>query len=581
MRRRPKISLHIALSLSHSLFSPSFQHNDDPSMSRFQFIATLTLLTAAVFATATTSPMPYRPGYGLGSWMPPAVLDSMRREANTRSEIVLLDGMDRDATSLAREVQMAVAPLTNDQSSTQTIAPPMSAQRMAEVQGRVQKARGIIWERKVDAYMDLLTMLESSVTELKKGSQLDSTGEVTSFTTFASTIESPVDWGMTQVVYTDRAFDSLTVDAHYVNAMNTAQSGNGSSYGSRIASAVTQQNKNATGYDTSMAASAAQTAAARAQSTLEDQNVEGTLVLTAFATHRQVKTLQPLVVNTDKLWNAWNYYYPGDKIPNPVMELQDFAQALNDLVVKERASNLTNQTTINLVTEMFLGSTFVGMVHILRQNSSGATSSQAGNGSAYNFSTAAGQNMNQMSDAQQQAGRTGSVQAVTSMAKKAAQQASKAGFNVAFDVVCVGFVPQITANQVQLGVQQFKDFNPAGFKVTNMLDSADSTPEQSAAYVQTVQQSNMQAVISATVDALVEVDQTQTVLNEQSFMNAFTDYVKRAQDSTPTAQIGAPVGLNVKRYSKMDVMSQLARKYLNTHDIGTSSTAPSRPGTIQ
>ena len=446
----------------------------------------------------------------------------------------------------------------------------------------------MIWERKMDAYRDLLTLMEQNIDELKSASshpQRDANrrGGGAAFATFASTIESPVDWSRTQVVYADQAFDSLTVDARYVSAMNSAQSGSEASYVDRIASVVAQQNRNATVYETSMATSAAHTIAARAQLAFDATNLEGTVVLTAFATHRRVKTLQPLVVSADKLWNAWNYYYPGDKITDPVLQREDFARTLNDLVIKDNGAagnRVTNQTTINLVTEMFLGSTFIGMVHFTQRNSTALASTQSGDASMRNGSSSSVDNV--IVDALKVlAGRTGSVQAVTGVAKDAAQRASKAGFHVAFDMVCVGFVPHMSSRELQRGVQQFKGFDPSTFTVPRATPPALPSDVLTPAYVQTVQQSNMQAVISATVDALSNVDESRVVLDERSFMNAFAEFVAHAQGDSPNSfgvppgrgtgpSVGAPVGLNVKRYSKMDVMSHLARRYFGTSELGSS-----------
>ncbi len=37
-----------------------------------------------------TAPMPYRPGYGLGSWLPPGLIDGMKKEAGARSALMVL-----------------------------------------------------------------------------------------------------------------------------------------------------------------------------------------------------------------------------------------------------------------------------------------------------------------------------------------------------------------------------------------------------------------------------------------------------------------------------------------------------------
>ena len=536
-------------------------------MTRFTTAIATAMLCAATLASAVTAPMPYRPGYGLGSWLPPAVVDSLRQEANARGELSLLEGMDADAASLAREIQLAAAP-ANPLSAVQTIDSALSAEKARHMANRVHAAREKIWERKVGAYMDLLEHLEGSVASTKK----DAAGRARAATSFVSGVESAVDWGASQVTYVDRGFDSITVDATFVKALDVEQDGSGSSHARNIGRALSNQSKSITGLDQSMLREVAQMVGERAQRTASTQAIEGTMLLTAFATHRQVKSLQPLVVSTDKLWGAWNYYHPSDAIANPVSELDAFTAQLK----AAGGAAPGNATTIDLVTEVFLGSTFVGMAHVLQTRAAKANSSQELSADALFFNDTSSQMLNQMSDAQTLASRTGNVQLATSKARTLMRRAESAGLNVAFDVVCLGFMPQVQSSAVQTAVQQFRNFDPASFAVSNVIDK---TPA-GASYVQTVQQSNMQSVIEATVLALGDVDASAPVLSEQSFMTAFGDYVSHSQQAGASAPVGAPIGMNVKRFTKLDVMSQLARKYLNTHEIGTAATAASRAGTL-
>jgi len=68
----------------------------------------------------------------------------------------------------------------------------------------------------------------------------------------------------------------------------------------------------------------------------------------------------------------------------------------------------------------------------------------------------------------------------------------------------------------------------------------------------------MSTVIQATLMGLQQNETTYQVLDYNTFLNAFDDYVKNA---ATTEGVGIPIGMNLKPYTKREVIAELFKKY--------------------
>jgi len=289
--------------------------------------------------------------------------------------------------------------------------------------------------------------------------------------------------------------------------------------------------------------------------TAETHAIESTLILTCFATHRWVKQFENLVIDPDLLRRAWNFYHPDQELTQAsTMNPADFIHKYDP-----------KAPTISMLTEIFPGSAIVGMVHFLKTNQT-ITSQSASQASANMLASFKASCLF--------ASFTGETSVNTQMASKLASNLSSSGAQIKFDLICMGYIPTIKSTLLKQSVQQFKDFDPGTFSVTNdpnMYPDMDGVQNRvlDQGQNQTTQQSNMGSVIRATVMSLSSLeDNDNQALDVTTFMNAFDDYAKNAPGQKQT---GVPIGMNVRMYAKSDVEYELAKKFF---DSTNSNQAP-------
>ena len=511
-----------------------------------------TVLFACHFllAAAVMSPMPYRPGYGIGSWMPPDVVKGMKSEAFLRSQILLTINMDSDATSLARELQIAMNGLKNSLNGQQGIPDPMSADEERQFMDRITKYRTDAWEMKLTAYERLFDGMGQQMAQLTAASAQGGVGggmtgnAKGAFSTFANGIESPIDWRLSNIVMKDRSFDSITIDSHFIKIADNAQD---SSSSARVAGSASQVAAFVSSSLGSMAASgdAAVAASSKATRTMSQKNVEATLILTALATHRHVKQFDALHLIPQNVRAAWNFYFPNSAIRDPEADIVGFETAFAESLGKQDAASMTDR--INLLTEVFQGSALVGMVHFVSHEGSSSSQESSMSSSSVGDRLKLGAWIGSM---------TGSRGAAENAANEIASMASDAGLDIVFDIVVVGYMPTVKSQIMKYAVTSFAKFDPTTFDAGQLMPSATTVASQA----QNKRESDAKSVIKATVQSLNEVEQDNPVLGIQTFMDAFDDYAEACKSFEA---IGAPVGMNVKQFTKMDVMKLLAQKYLS------------------
>jgi len=490
---------------------------------------------------ALSSAMPYRPGYGLGSWVPASVVDSMRNEAAKRAEIFTINGMDAEARGLEREVRMA-------QSADGDEAAVLNETQAAAILNDIRSARQELWSKKAGIVKSWLKDLTKEVKETAERRESGNAGG--GFSTFGRSYESPVNWASSTTARQDRSFDSINIGVHYVRNERMEQEGDGRSHAMEVLASLSNQTHSVTGRTTDMQREAARMASDKTQRIATTHKVTGTLLVSAFATHRMVQQFNTLAINVDNLWRGWNYLNPTDVIADPLNQKDTFKKELS----VEAARDPANATRASIVSEMFLGSVLVGMVHFVQTQKTNASINDTLARNARKFNEDIEENVRQ---AQKLASLVGSSTIAVDEARRMAKLGSESGLDVQFDLVAIGHIPQLASNPIQQTVSQFANFDPANFRVPSMLDSG--TPISTAA---ALVQSNMAAVIAATVGAVAATaPSSEAALTSGSFMDAFSDFVKAAQAGNA---VGAPIGMNVAQFTKLDVMSQLANKYLNT-----------------
>jgi len=80
----------------------------------------------------STSPYPMRPGYPLGSWIPPNVVIGMKEEAKYRSRSIVINQIENDIEATLRELELSKNQMTNSFSKDQTVSIPKELDKIFE-----------------------------------------------------------------------------------------------------------------------------------------------------------------------------------------------------------------------------------------------------------------------------------------------------------------------------------------------------------------------------------------------------------------------------------------------------------------
>lgn len=356
-----------------------------------------------------------------------------------------------------------------------------------------------------------------------------------------SDVESPLDYTRT-VVKTDLPLsaDSLKLDAQYFSFDENNQDAEGTI--SSIKSFVSGSTRMLG------AKIAAQTSAAAAEQVnrqLESHDVQGTLIITATCTHKNAAVLAPFVLDVDKAIRIWNTVF---KDANDKLKVDDRA-ALEKI---QKEEGLGNEKVLSILSGATYGSSFVGMVHVLRHENT-RTSQE--------MRSMAGSLQAQI-DAGLYAGGFGVDSSFSDDVKKLL---STAKISSHVSIIAMGMIPSIKSNQVEFGVKTFAQFDPAEMMgklaaLQNATAGEKNTLATAAANARTGQE--MQALETAKVQnvmmGLGQLDKvTNQMLDVNSMMVAFEDYVQKAEQG----KIGVPINYYVKSISRAQLATAWVTKY--------------------
>lgn len=489
---------------------------------------------------AITSPMPYRPGYGLGSWIPQEVVESMKAEAAARSIIVLAGGMLNDVESLKAEMAL-------DRKNS-----GIELEKIKPLEDKLKEQKNNAWEAKLNAYETLWDQQKQQIDQLKQASTSKAAGGSAdtggAFTTFASSVESPIDWSQSKIIYTDRGSDSISSDSKFFKMRVTEQGADSQAHAENIANSIDAAAGGFWGSNSAISNQVSAQVTKKFTSTAELDNVQYTLLLTSFATHRYVRQFDKVSIDADKLLDAWNFYNNDDAIPNPVMDPEGFKtayQGVNGQNGQAGGAQKGGQAKdadkyISLCTELYLGSALVGMVHFSQDENTQSTQNQ---------STTEYQTQLKFKEDLMFEKFTGDTSFARNTASKLAAMRSSSTLNTHFSLTNLGYIPTLKSQIITQTVQKFKDFDPAKF------DAGQVMPEAA----QGAKQSNMASVIKATLMGLQQIQDTASIMDEKTFMDAFDDY---AQAAKTNKGMGMPIGMNVERFNKAKVLEIVGKRYI-------------------
>mmetsp|Transcript_10150 Transcript_10150/g.14902 ORF Transcript_10150/g.14902 Transcript_10150/m.14902 type:complete len:503 (+) Transcript_10150:117-1625(+) len=363
--------------------------------------------------------------------------------------------------------------------------------------------------------------------------------EKTGESTISDAPESPFDMNSIRVTSKPFATDSINFDVQYFSNEKTTD----------VSSAVSQfvsdtLGKNQTG---------TQKAAGDAKKAVEGQysyhKIEGTMVIVASCTHKKMNVVEGNL-DAQKTLNAWNKLFPDDYLTTSPRDIFEAAKA---------KPSGDKKNTFRVLTGATYSSTFVGFVHILQEDESDSSQgSAAGKGSqkqdAKQLQNALKEKINQELMLQDLIGGFGVSDDFLADAK-ALTSSSKITSHCS--MICQGAIPNIGTKDY---TSVMKSMQPntadliakqqaiAAAASSNGTSGTEGNRAQKGQEVLNLEKQHIEASFSA----LQQNNKTRKIMDMESLLDAFTDYltIARGSDGDNQAGGGIPVNFYMKEIDK-------------------------------
>jgi hypothetical protein len=381
-------------------------------------------------------------------------------------------------------------------------------------------------------------------------------------TSVSASVESPIDYNRTQIKQMPLAADSIKMDAQYFSNDENQQ---GSS--STISTIRDYVSASVSFLGTSRSMEAARSAQSQVASQYQNHDVAGTLVISVGCTHKDAVLLAPFIMDPDKAIRAWNAVFPSDPIST------DHPAKLVADVINAKPTGTEN--SLKLISGATYGSSFIGMVHVLRSEST--MSSQEMYSAASNLQAT-------MKAGAWFADIEGGFGVSDSFANDVKRMLSLQQISSHCSIITMGSIPSIKSNSVKVGVKEFADFDPASMMtklavMQNATASDEDSVSASAASARTGGQlTQMQATqVKSVMSGLGDIDDGQNkMLDINTLMTAFEDYVDKAL----AGNLGVPINYYLKSLPKAALAHLWVAKYYPQYlAISEDDSAPVTPKT--
>ncbi|QHE76531.1 hypothetical protein [Hydrogenophaga sp. PBL-H3] len=465
------------------------------------------------------STIPYSPSLVLGSIVHPAAMDTLLAMSALQAPVDAAQDTLNSFISLKRGLEMTASELVN-----MNIDPKDLIDKMPEVNTQLEKA--------AVSYATTRVQQELQMQPLRAKVQLVNSG-----------VESPIDYQRTVIKQMPLAADTLKMDAQYFSFdENEQKAQNTISNIQRFISLA--------GSDTDSDASfeVAQTAVKQINRQRQMHKIAGTLVLTASCTHRQASVLAPLVLDVDKAIRVWNQLFPDAKD-----KIRPDATTMAQIAKQEGTSG---EKSFNIISGATHGSSFVGMVHILRKETT-ATSQQ--------MESEVGEAQVMVDRKNFFSSASGSLGVEDTEASDEKSLLSRQEITSHVTVITSGVILGIASTDVQMAVKTFAV--EEGKTTMDALAAMATTANTGLQSMQTLAASarsgqaftELQAnTVQSVLSKLGEIQGMKVkVLDVNSLMTAFDNYVEAARKGG----IGVPINYYLKPITRTQLAQMWMTKY--------------------
>ncbi|WCT14410.1 hypothetical protein [Mucilaginibacter jinjuensis] len=352
-------------------------------------------------------------------------------------------------------------------------------------------------------------------------------------------IESPLDFGASIIKDMPLASDSLKLDAQYFSYEGENPSGS--------MSAIENYIKEATnGLGNKASADVVKTTSTQIGQQQKNHDLSGTLIITSSCTHKNAVMLSPCVIDVDKAVMVWNKLFPDDLLSTSDEDKLTAA-------VKTDAADSTNH--LSMLSGATYGSSFVGMVHILKQQP----------GSDISLTDLAGSLQERLTIGNWLEDASGGYGIDQSFMDDIKNVLNTQKIMAHVTIVVMGTITSIRSNQLQTGLKAVTDLNPA--KITSGMSAIlDATTSEKRTVSQSADSAKLGAKLLAMQNSIIQnvltglnkADQSvNKVMDINTMMTAFEDYLNEVRKG----KSGVPISFYLKNITKQ----QLARLWLNKY----------------
>lgn len=466
--------------------------------------------------------IPYDPSLALGNIVVQEKLDVLKEIGKKQAPIEAAEDKLNSAIELRRSLDMTMQELANMRIDTSKVA-----SKLADVNKNITDAASELAEVRI----------ENGQAIIEEKAKLDNISE---------NIESPIDYNRTMIKKMPLSADSLNLDAQYFSFEENKQ--NSKSTISSI-KAFVQASTSVLG--TRKSSQATFNAERQVSSQVENHDIAGTLVITATCTHKDAVLLAPFILDVDKAIRVWNAE-AKKHFPNKLIKM-DSPSAVADIA---REEGTKEEETLNIISGATYGSSFVGMVHILRSKKT--QSFQAMQKSAFSVQAQIKKNM-------WFANKTGGFGLSGNFARdlKSLMSSEEVSSHVSLDTI--GVIPSITANNIETVVKQFGDFSPDAMtsKLAVLANNGTDSDTNMQANIDAARSGSQMMALQAgatesVMSSVVEADrQSNKVLDVNSLMTAFENYIEKIGEGS----VGVPINYYIKPITRAQLAQMWVSKY--------------------
>jgi hypothetical protein len=464
------------------------------------------------------SSIPYtHPSLVLGNIVSPAIVSQLMQIGSLQSRIDAAQDKMNSFIAMKRSLEMTVNELLNMNVDVSPIT-----DRIGEVDKEITTA--------ASDYITVRLSNEAAIQTLKEAISQQEGG---------TSLESPVDFARSKILTLPLSADSLHLDAQYFS-YDENQESNPLNTVNQIESYL----KAATG---SLGTQASSDVSNKAMSQISVQRknhqLSGTLIITATCTHKKTKILDPCILDVDRAIEVWNASYPHDSID------------ITAPAIPAGNAGAAEAGGISILSGAALGSCFIGMVHMLKNDAVGSS------GDALTNLASKLQDRFRIGNWFEEA--SGGFGVDPSMAGEIKSLLSTQTLTTHVNLVTLGAIPSIGSNLVQMGVKTFANIDPEKLNASlaNATTAEKSTIDQSANAAKTGARALaiQGATIRSVMMGLGNIDRgaNNKVMDIASLMAAFENYLQKID----TGEAGVPISFYVKTITKIHLLKLWKEKY--------------------